>query len=276
MHPRLTVNEVAFPKSTPLADDLRQFADAGISRVGIHRDKLAAAGWEAGIDVVRRSGLEITHLVHRATFQLDDPSSWRAARAAAIDTVVAAAALNAEVVYVTTGPAGGLDFEAAAEAFADAARPVVAAAQEAGIDLLVETTNPLFADIHFLHTLRDTVALARAAGVGVCLDLHACWTESRLVETIRDAAPLIGLVQLSDYVPGTRNLDRAVPGDGVIPFRRLLSVLVGCEYDGLFDLELRTDSGVIEMDNVVRAVTWADAFIDELYVARSQPHDTDA
>ena len=46
-------------------------------------------------------------------------------------------------------------------------------------------------------------------------------------------------MQLSDYVVGTlATPDRAVPGDGDIPFDRIVGQLLAAGYEGVFDLEL--------------------------------------
>ena len=231
MHPRISVNHASFPKTTTLADDLRVCQDAGAERIALHRDKLARSGWDLG--AVRASGLTVTHLIHRNAFVLDAPATWDAARAELTRTLVTADALGAERVYLTTGPRGPLDFDAAAAAFTAAVAPCVTDA------LLLETANPQFADIHFLHTLRDTVDVAEQAGIGVCLDIHACWTERDLRATIARAAGRIGLVQVSDYAPGTYTLDRSVPGDGVIPLGEIIGWVEAGGYDGVYDLELR-------------------------------------
>jgi sugar phosphate isomerase/epimerase len=247
MHPRITVNEASFPKTTTLADDLRDWGLAGAARVGVHRDKLLAAGWDGGLAAIRDSGLTVTHLIHRRTFELARRDTWESGCDELVRTVDAAASLGAVCVYLTTGPAGGLEFDAAAAAFADAVAPAVAHASSCGVALLVETANAQFADIHFLHTLRDTVDAALAAGIGVCLDIHPCWTERGLRATIARGAGRIGLVQVADYEPGTHSLERSVPGDGIIPLAEILGWVAEGGYDGLFDLELR---GVYEEGDV--------------------------
>ena len=94
-------------------------------------------------------------------------------------------------------------------------------------------------DIHTAHTLPDAVRLAEIAGIGVCIELHACWMEGNLRENLRRAVPLAGLVQASDYVLGDRTTPcRAVPGDGAIPLDRLLPAIVSAGYTGTFDLEI--------------------------------------
>ncbi|HMP56081.1 MAG TPA: TIM barrel protein [Novosphingobium sp.] len=112
-------------------------------------------------------------------------------------------------------------------------------ADRAGVRLLVENASALNVDMHMAHTLRDAVRLAEIAGIGLCLELHACWMEGGLKDHFRRALPITGLVQVSDHVLGDRTTPcRAVPGDGVIPLERLLGDLLDLGYTGLFDLEL--------------------------------------
>jgi sugar phosphate isomerase/epimerase len=55
----------------------------------------------------------------------------------------------------------------------------------------------------------------------------------------RRAMPITRLVQVSDYVLGDRSAPcRAVPGDGIIPLKRLIHDLQDAGYEGLFDIEL--------------------------------------
>ena len=112
-----------------------------------------------------------------------------------------------------------------------------AAAQ--GVELSVETANLLNADIHIAHTLDDTIRLAEIAGIGVTIDLGACWFEGGLADKFRRAMPSTRLVQVSDYVLGDRSTPcRAVPGDGVVPLERQMGQLLELGYQGVFDIEL--------------------------------------
>ena len=104
---------------------------------------------------------------------------------------------------------------------------------------MIENALPLYADYHIAHSLRDTLALAEMAGIGVCIDLFGCWTEAGLRASIERAIPRCNLIQLSDYVYGDRSLpSRAVPGDGAIPLQRILDWMLAAGYTGAFDLEL--------------------------------------
>jgi sugar phosphate isomerase/epimerase len=147
--------------------------------------------------------------------------------------------LGAKLMYLVSGGRGRLSWEQAAERFAELIAPCLPVAAAKGIMLTVETASAFNVDIHIAHTLDDTIRLAEIAGIGVCIELHACWYEGGLKEKFRRAMPLTGLVQVSDYVLGDRTAPcRAVPGDGVIPLERLIGDVLELGYKGLFDLEL--------------------------------------
>ena len=98
-------------------------------------------------------------------------------------------AVGARVVYMLTGGRGELGWEQAAERFCAAIAPCVREAQQAGVALAIENASALYADIHFAHTLRDTITLAEMAGVGVCIDLFHCWAEADLSGLVERALP---------------------------------------------------------------------------------------
>ncbi len=147
--------------------------------------------------------------------------------------------VGARVVYMLTGGRGELSWEHAAERFCAAIAPCVREARQAGVALAIENASALYADLHFAHTLRDTITLAEMAGVGVCIDLFHCWAEADLAGLVERALPRTVQIQLSDYVLGDRALPaRAVPGDGAIPIEPFLRQALAGGYTHGFDLEL--------------------------------------
>jgi sugar phosphate isomerase/epimerase len=253
MHPRVTIHDHVFPAAASLEDIVAGMVAGGAARVGITRRRVAGRGWPTVGSALSDAGLQVTHLVHGALFELAQPRRWAGDRAAAIDTLDAAAGLGARCVYGVTGPALGLTWEQAAQAFTEAVEPVAAHARSIGVPLLIEPTNLLFADVGFLHTLRDTVAVARATSLGVCLDVQHCFAERDLSGTIAAAGDALGLVQLSDWIPGRRTPLRAVPGDGAIPLQTIVSAVLEAGYPGLFDLELYPEPEVTPQQTISRA-----------------------
>lgn len=181
----------------------------------------------------------VTHVFMQGRHLDPDEATWREPRAQLMTVIDCAAQLGARSVYLLTGGHGSLTWEDAAAAFSAAIAPCATRARDAGVALLIENAPALYADIHIAHTLRDTVALAELAGIGVCIDVFGCWSEAGLRESIVRAMPRCHLVQIGDYVYGDRSLpSRAVPGDGAIPLRRILDWILEAGYTGAFDLEL--------------------------------------
>ncbi len=238
MHPRVSLSAIS-TYDWPLAQDLAFYADAGVTNVGVSVAKLEQAGWDTGTAAVRAAGLRVTNLIGVGPFRLDAPLEWDAQRERIRRTLDTADALGAECVVFTTGPAGGLTWEDAADAFAAALTPSLHDARERGIPFAIEHTNSLRVDVGFVHTLRDVVDLAHRLETGVCMEINACWAERDLAATIADGLDAIRLVQVSDFAVGTLSTpNRLVPGDGDIPLERILGAVLAAGYAGCFDLEL--------------------------------------
>jgi sugar phosphate isomerase/epimerase len=240
VHPRVSVSAIS-SFHQPLAADLELWARHGISRAGVSVAKLDAHGWDDGIALVRRAGVHVANVIGLGPFTLDDPQAWSRQADRCERALAAADVLGARCLVLTTGRAGALTWDDAADALERAMQPALAEARRRGVRVALEHTNSLRTDVSFVHTLRDDVDLARRLGAGVCLEVNACWAERDLERTIRDATSdgTLHLVQVSDYRIGTtRTPDRLVPGDGDIPLERILGWILDAGYDGDFDLEL--------------------------------------
>jgi sugar phosphate isomerase/epimerase len=268
MHPRVSVSGICTYDWT-LDQDLAFYRDAGITNVGVSVVKLERHGWDAGTAAVRDAGLRVTNLIGLGPFHLATPAQWGAQRERLVRALDAATALDAECMVFTTGPAGPLPWEAAADALEEALAPVVAEAATRGIPFALEHTNSLRVDVGFVHTLADVVDLARRLGTGVCMEVNACWAERGLGATIRAGADVLRLVQVSDFAIGTLTTpDRLVPGDGDIPLARILGDVLAAGYRGCFDLELIGPRILAEGSGAAtaRAVDRLTALLDSLGV----------
>jgi sugar phosphate isomerase/epimerase len=222
-----------------LAADLAFWAAHGIDCVGVSVAKLEAFGWDEGTARVADAGLRVANLIGLGPFVLTQPAQWERQRERLVRALDAGRALGAECVVFTTGPAGPLPWDEAADALETALAPVLVEAQALGIPFAVEHTNSLRVDVGFVHSLRDDVDLARRLGTGVCMEVNACWAERGLGDTIAASSDVIRLVQVSDFAIGTlATPDRLVPGDGDIPLDRIIGQVLASGYAGVFDLEL--------------------------------------
>jgi sugar phosphate isomerase/epimerase len=235
-HSRLSVSALSSWNWT-LDQDLSFWRESGIDHVGIWTDKLDGPGWNEAVEKVAARGLRVSNLISAGPFSLDRPAKWPEQRERLISMLDAAAVIEAPQLVLTTGPANGLDWEEAAAALESAIGPVLDLGHE--IPIAFEHTNSLRPDIGFLHTLADAIDFARQLGVGVCMECNACWAERGLYQTITEGVELLSIVQVDDFVVGTRDTpNRVVPGDGDIPLERIVGHLVAAGYKGDFDLEV--------------------------------------
>jgi len=214
--------------------DLEFWRRAGIGHVGLHPRKLEEAGWERAVAAARDAGLAVSSVGSVGYFPLDRPEQWGKARDRVQRCVDAARELHARSVVIVSGGAGRLTWEEAADNLVAALAPVAA-----GDLLALENTVSLRTDYGFVHTLSDAHDVATRMGAGVCMEVHSCWAERGLAATVARIAPDIRLVQVSDFVSGsTVSPDRAVIGDGDIPFDRVLGGVLEAGYDGPFEIEM--------------------------------------
>jgi sugar phosphate isomerase/epimerase len=206
--------------------------------------------------------VRVSNVVELGWWDLAREETWAAQQQRLCDAVGAAASLGGCLV-LTTGPALGIDWDDAAERFADALVPVRAAAAPSGVALTVEHTGPLRLDLSFCTSFADGVELARRTGIGLCMETSSCFAERNLHDTIASAADVMAHVQLSDFVVGSLcTPDRAVPGDGDIPLARILEHLDAAGYSGAFELELVGPR--IEDEGYASAIARGVAYLDAL------------
>jgi sugar phosphate isomerase/epimerase len=240
MHERISINSLCFP-GAGLPEMAAHWRELGPRRVSLVS---ALLGEDPSVPraVLEEGGYRFestTYLFWEGRHADARGETWAEERAKLSRVIDAVAALGGRSINMMTGGHGDLAWEQAAESFCAAIAPCVARADAAGVRLTIEAAPPLYADLHLTHSLRDTLTLAERAGIGVCIDVFSCWAEAGLEQTIADAMPRCGLIQVADYVYGDRSVpSRAVPGDGSIPLRRILERALSAGYTGAFDLEL--------------------------------------
>jgi sugar phosphate isomerase/epimerase len=253
-HPRISVNNLS-SLSHSLDDDIALWRALGLDHVGLISPKLEAVGWDTARDRVTGAGLRVSNLsVEEHVVE---------------ESLRFAASVGAGSVYLTSGGAGPLEWDEAAAAFCARLAPHVALADELGVRLAVEPTNPLRADISFVFCMRDGFDLARAAGIGAVLDSCSCWYERDLEGLVRKNLDVLALVQISDFALEIHDTpNRSVIGDGDVPLERLLAMLLDAGYEGSFDIEILGPR--IEQEGyasaIARSVERASELLDRLGV----------
>jgi sugar phosphate isomerase/epimerase len=237
-HPRIVVNGASMI-TWPLEREVALLGDLGVTRVALLARKLDALGDDAALPLVQGAGFVVDSLMVGPLLDLARPEQWAEGRDALRRALARARRFATSCVVITSGPAVGLTWEDAADAFVAATAPVVAEASRSGMTIAVENTNGLRFDLGFLHNLHDTIDVARRAGVRVCMEINNTWGERALRETIASGVDAIRMVQVNDFaVPTTATPDRVVPGDGAIPLGRIFGYLEEAGYRGPYELEI--------------------------------------
>lgn len=237
MHPAISINTLCL-EPAPFDRQVGIVARLGARAISPTIEDIAGFGAAGAARLLREAGLGVATLTHRA-FGYTTPEDTAEARARLDRTLALAEAIGAESITMTTGGRGPLPWPEAAARFAEAVAPCVRHARDAGVKLAVEPTSHLYADASIAHRLADLVTIARQAGTALGIDIFACWFDADIEQAIADAGPIAAIVQVSDHVAGDRGLPcRAVPGDGMVPFERLIPAIVAAGFHGPFDLEI--------------------------------------
>jgi sugar phosphate isomerase/epimerase len=237
MHPAISINTLCLA-SAPFDRQVELVAGLGARWIAPTVEDIVTFGPAESVRCLADAGLSVATLTHRA-FGYATAEEIPSARERLDGTIALAETIGAHSITMTTGGRGALTWSEAAAAFAEGIAPCVERAGQAGVLLAPESTSHLYADASIAHRLADLVTIARQAGTALGIDIFACWFDSDIEQAIAAAGPLVAVAQLSDYVAGDRGLPcRAVPGDGMVPFERLLPAMVAAGFKGPFDLEI--------------------------------------
>src|SRR5882672_4856480 len=131
---RLSVSAVSSWRSS-FDDDLAMWDRLGVRHVGLSLRKCEEVGLDVAVERIGSAGLRVSNVVECGWCELDDLGTWPAYQ----DRILAA--LAAPVLVLTTGPAGSLEWEAAAGALRRAINPVRIAAADADVRIAIENTS---------------------------------------------------------------------------------------------------------------------------------------
>jgi sugar phosphate isomerase/epimerase len=233
-HPRISVDEVC-SGMIPFVEEVEFWKRLGVTNVGMIYTTLEQIGWDT--ELVASSGLRVSNVMCEES--------------GLFEGLEFGAAMETDLVWLAhTGSIGSRLWEEAVDDFCQRMQPAVVRAGELGLPFAIQPTNSSRLDISFLFTLRDTLTVARAAGMSAVLELECCWYEPGFDNLVRKNIDMITLVQIGDFkiekgwrlrtqsMGSTPSPNRSVIGDGDIPLERLLAIILDAGYEGMFDLEL--------------------------------------
>lgn len=268
---RLSLN-TATTKRLTLAEAVDAARRAGLSHIGLWRDRAAEIGLPAAAALVAQSGLTVTTLCRGGFLTASDPEGREAALADNRSAIVEAATLGTrELIMVVGGLAGGeKDIAAARRRVADRIAELVPHAEAHDVRLVLEPLHPMYAaDRAVLSTLRQALDLATpfpTRNVGVVVDTFHVWWDPELPEQIARAGRegRLASYQVSDFnlpIAADALLSRGMMGDGVIDFASISRMVAATGYDGPVEVEIfNADIWAADADAVLATMVqrWAE------------------
>ncbi len=262
MHPRIAVHEFS-TGDLSFGDELDLVSRLGVTGLGLLPAKVTTVGWNEATEALTARSLRATSMFGGTFFDLTAPETWATSQAELASVLEHSARMDAGCAYVVPGRAGGLPWEQLFENFQDAIAPSVARARELGVRFAFEPCAQIRTDISFVNALADAIDVADLTGLGIVVDLAACWMQRGLEQLLADAGERITLVQVSDFAIGSLvTPDRRVPGDGDLPLRTLLEQVLAAGYEGPFELEVFGPA--IEREGIRAALTRATEYLSGL------------
>ena len=244
--PRLSISEVT-TRNWSFAEDVRNYAAAGIEAIGVWRDKLDLFGIEEGIQLLADSPLRVANLVDAGYFLSKTRSQTRRAVEDVVEAIELAQRLKTDTILIVTGDVGSFyrSVDQARALVVAALRELAPVAGEAGVRLAIEPIHERYPGYTFLHTIPDVLEVIEAVGsphVGLFFDTDHLWESENLLQDIERAGPVIYGVHINDMpaVPGP-GINRRLLGAGVIPLREILSAIEATGYRGYYDVEIMSE-----------------------------------
>ena len=260
---RLSLN-TATTKNITLAEAVSLSSEAGLSHIGVWRDRVAEAGLDKAVRLVSEAGLSVSSLCRGGFLTAADEAGQASALADNTQAIIEAATLGTrELIMVVGGlPAAGSlvggaavdpsapgvkDVAAARQRVADRIAELVPVAQEHNVRLVLEPLHPMYAaDRAVLSTLGQALDLAApfpAETVGVVVDTFHVWWDPALEASIQRAGAegRLASYQVCDWnlpIAADALLSRGYMGDGYIDFETITRWVAATGYDGPVEVEI--------------------------------------
>jgi sugar phosphate isomerase/epimerase len=239
---RLAVSELTTFRWS-FEEDVAQYRTAGITAIGVWRQKLTDIGERKGAQLLAESGIAVSSLQWAGGFTGCDGHSYEESLADARQAIGTAAEIRAACLIIHSGARGVHTHKHARRLFRQALDKLLPLAEERGLILALEPmTGDCGGEFTFLNCLDETydlVSTYQSPALGVALDVYHWGHQPKFIERLPQLAPRLALVQLGDgREPPSGEPNRCQFGDGTIPLRQIVRGLISAGYKGCFEVEL--------------------------------------
>jgi len=251
--PRVSVSQITTLRSS-FAEDVRDYAAAGLAGLGIWEQKLGAAGDAEALELFAASGLESGSAVPTVPSILplpllggpDDPAERIEAFCTSLERL---APFRPCGIVCLTGTGAGRDQDEARGIVVDGLRTVAGEAERHGLQIALEPYQRVDGrPWTIVSSIPEAVELIHDAGdppaLGLQFDTWHLWNTETILDDIAEEIDRFAGVHVADYRVSTRSwVDRALPGEGVAGIAEILRALDGAGWDGLYEIEIFSDDG---------------------------------
>jgi sugar phosphate isomerase/epimerase len=238
----LSINEATTYRWS-FEEDVAAYAAAGISAIGVWRQKLSDFGVLKAVEFLAEFPLRVSHLFWAGGFTGSDGRSYRESVDDAREALHAAAELKAPSLVLYSGARAGHTFNHARRLVKSALVELAPLAAEYNVDLVIEPMHPGCAgQWTFLTSLDETLALLSSVNsprVKMVFDTYHLGHDPAILERLPEVTPHLALVQLGDAKgPPNGEQNRCRIGEGRLPLAGIVAALKASGYDGYYDVEL--------------------------------------
>lgn len=248
MGDRLSLN-TATTKPWTLPQAVEGAGRAGVTAVGVWRDRVAEHGLAESAALLRDAGLTVSSLCRGGFLTASSPEAAAAALAENRAAIEEAATLGAQALVMVVGglPEGDRDLVGARARVAERLHDLAPVAADHGVRLALEPLHPMYvADRAVISTLAQALDLAApfdAATVGVVVDTFHVFWDPDLCESIARAGreDRIASFQVCDFnlpIATDALLSRGYMGDGVVDFAAITGWVAATGYSGPVEVEI--------------------------------------
>lgn len=224
-------------------EDVERYKAAGITSIGVWRQKLADVGEEKGAELLAAADLTASSLQWAGGFTGSDGRSHEESVEDARQAIRAAEILHSRCLIIHSGARGVHTYNHARRLFRQALDRLLPLAEERNVTLAIEPMRSTCGgDFTFLNCLDGTLELLasyESESLRIALDTYHWGHEPALIDRLSDIVPRLALVQLGDArQPPSAEPDRCQLGEGIIPLREIVQRLSALGYDGFYEVEL--------------------------------------
>jgi sugar phosphate isomerase/epimerase len=217
--------------------------EAGISSIGLCRNKLENFGVEKGIELIKDEQLEVSSLSWAGGFTGTHGMTFVEAVEDGLEAINLAHALGSKTLIVVGGALGTHIESHATKTVVNGLNWLAEFAAEKNVTLallpMYESFQKKWTFINSVNQCIDIIDTCNHSNVKMAFNTYHMGCEKNILSIIGSIIDYIQIVQIADCktVPTLEN-DRCLPGEGILPVSRMMKELIENGYQDYFEFDI--------------------------------------